>query len=150
MTDLEDGFEDKLREAILDDVEETLRDEIGPELVQVARENWEQYAARNGYDIDHVWEDVEGPFVDRDADGVSLRVEWPGLTALFEYGVDPHTKYGDPILAFYWESPPEGTRPEGAPEHVVAESVNWGSVTGGIPESRAIRNALEQIRQVMS
>lgn len=142
---LESSFEDDLREAFLDDVEQTLRDEVGPALEDAARENWEAYASRNGYDIDHIWEDAEGPFVDRDDQSVSIRIEWPGLTALFEFGVDPHTIEGNPYLAFTWESPPEGTRPPGAPEHVVADEVNWGSVTGGIPEARAIRDAIDQL-----
>ena len=143
-------FEADLREAVLDDVEQTLRDEIGPRLETVARENWQDYASRHGYDIDHIWTDAEGPFVDRDGDSVSLRLEWPGLTALFEFGVDPHTIEGDPLLEFEWQSPPEGTRPPGAPEYIVAEEVNWGSVTGGISESRAIRDALNWLRREMS
>ncbi|RQG93733.1 hypothetical protein [Natrarchaeobius oligotrophus] len=148
--DLDDSFEDDLREALLDDVERKLEEEIGPQLERIARENWQEYAARNGYDIEHVWEEVEGPFVERDAGSVGVRLEWPGLTALFEHGVSPHTIQGNPILSFHWESPPEGTRPPGAPEHVVAEEVNWGSVTGGIPAARAIRNALADVRRVMS
>ena len=146
---LDANFEDDLREAVLDTVERELREEIGPQLRDLARENWQAYASRNGYDIDHIWEDAEGPFVERDEDGVTLRMEWPGLTALFEFGVSPHTIQGNPLLAFVWRSPPEGTRPPGAPKHVVAEEVNWGSVTGGIPESRAIRDALAGLRQVM-
>jgi len=146
---LDSGFEADLREAVLDDVEATLRDEIGPELADVIRENWQAYASRNGYDIDHIWEDFEGPFVDRSDGTITLRMKWPGLTALFEYGVSPHTIEGNPLLAFIWESPPEGTRPPGAPEHIVADEVNWGSVTGGIPESRAIRDGLEWLRQTL-
>lgn len=146
---LDDSFEADLREAVLDDVEQRVREDIGPQLEQTARENWQAYASRNGYDIDHIWEDAK-LHIGRDEGGISIRLEWPGLTALFEFGVDPHTIEGNPILAFHWPSPPEGTRPPGAPEHVVAESVNWGSVTGGIPESRAIRDALEDTRQVLS
>ena len=53
---------------------------------------------------------------------------------------------GSPLLAFVWESPPQGTRPSGAPQFVETQSVNWGSVTGGIEEARAIRGALDYIR----
>lgn len=141
---LDSGFESDLREAVLDDVETTARDEIGPRLETLARQNWKAYAARNGYDIDHIWEDAELS-VTRDDSSVSIRVEWPGLTALFEWGVDPHTIEGSPLLSFVWEGPPEGTRPPGAPEHVVADEVNWGSVTGGIPEARAIRDAIDEL-----
>jgi hypothetical protein len=144
---LDDSFEADLREALLDEVEQTLRDEVGPELKQVAEENWRSYAAEHDYDIDHIWEDAEGPFVERDEDSVNLRIEWPGLTALFEFGVSPHTIEGNPLLSFVWEGPPEGTRPPGAPKYVETQKVNWGSVTGGIPESRAIRDALNWLRR---
>lgn len=147
MTSLESSFEADLREALLEDIEQTLREEVGPQLKQAARENFEAYASAHGYDIEHIWQDAEGPMIDRDGDSVSLRIEWPGLTALFEFGVSPHTIEGDPILSFVWEGPPGGTRPPGAPKHVVAQEVNWGSVTGGIPESRAIRDAMNTVRR---
>ncbi|UHQ96467.1 hypothetical protein [Natrinema halophilum] len=136
MATLESGFTSKLEQAVLDDVEQKARDDIGPRLIEVAKENWQAYASRHDYDIDHIWEDVEGPIVERDGDSVSIRIEWPGLTALFEWGVDPHTIEGNPMLHFYWEE---------IGQWVKTESVNWGSETGGIPESRAIRDALDQL-----
>ena len=138
---LDASFEDQLRESLLDDVEQTLRDEVGPLLKQTARRNFEAYAAETGYDIDHIWTDADGPLVDRDGSSVSLRVEWPELTALFEFGVSPHTIEGDPLLHFYWEA---------KDQWITTESVDWGSETGGIPESRAIRDALNELRRVMS
>lgn len=136
MATLDSNFEDDLREALLDDAEQRARDDIGPRLIRVARENWKAYASRHDYDIDHIWEDVEGPIVERDGDSVSIRIEWPGLTALFEWGVDPHTIEGNPLLHFYW----------GAKDSwILTDEVNWGSETGGIPESRAIRDMLDQL-----
>jgi hypothetical protein len=135
---LDSDFEAELCEAVLDDVEATLQDEIGPLLKRTARENFEAYASEHGYDIDHVWEDAEGPLVERKEETVSVRVEWPGLTALFEFGVSPHTIEGDPLLHFYWEK---------IDQWVTTESVEWGSDTGGIPESRAIRDALNLVRR---
>ena len=149
MTTLDSSFEDALAEAILDEAERWLQEEIGPQLKQAARENFEAYASANDYDIEHIWEDAEGPFVERDGDSIELRIEWPELTALFEFGVSPHTIEGDPVLSFVWKAPPEGTRPPGAPKHVQAQEVNWGSVTGGIEESRAIRDAMTEIRRRM-
>lgn len=139
------GFEDGLRDAVLDEAEEQLRD-TRDTLVDDAERNWRAYASRNDYDIDHIWQDVVADAVSRRRRSVSTRVEWPPLTTLFEYGVDPHTITGNPLLAFSWPAPPQGTRPSGAPSFVVAESVNWGSVTGGIDASRAIRNALDSAR----
>ena len=135
---LESGFEDKLREAILDDIEGKAREEIGPDLVERAREKWVAYASANGYDIEHVWEDVEGPTVERDQQGVRIRIEWPGLTALFEFGVSPHTIDGNPLLHFYWAE---------KDQWIKTESVDWGSETGGIPESRAIRDTMNETRR---
>lgn len=140
MAELGSDFENDLREAILADAEETLREEIGPTLQNIAKSRWQSYASRNGYDISHIWEDVELS-VTRDGDSIELRIEWPELTALFEFGVSPHTIEGNPLLHFYWEE---------ADQWVQTESVEWGSETGGIPESRAIRDSLLDLRRVMS
>jgi len=137
---LSSSFEDKLREAVQDKIEQKVREEIGPDLVRVAEENWKAYASRNGYDIDHVWEDVEHT-VERTPNGISIVVEWPELTALFEFGVDPHTIDGNPLLHFYWDE---------IGQWVTTDNVDWGSETGGIPESRAIRDALNQTRRDLS
>ncbi|GGK74543.1 hypothetical protein [Haloarcula sebkhae] len=132
---LPDSFEDDLRAAVLDDVEQQFRDEIGSELIDIARDNWEAYAGRNDYDIGHIPTEARLS-VERDDSTVSARIEWPELTALFEWGVDPHTIEGNPLLHFYWEA---------KDQWITTESVNWGSETGGIPESRAIRDAVEQL-----
>jgi len=141
MATLESGFEDKLEEALLQEIEQTLADEIGPLLIRTARENFQRYASANGYDIDHIWTDVDGPTVARDGDSVEMRVEWPALTALFEFGVSPHTIEGNPVLHFYWEK---------IDREITVQSVEWGSDTGGIPESRAIRDALDALRRGVS
>lgn len=145
MSRLERGFESDLRHAVMDDAEEILTG-VAERLASTAERQFRDYATRNDYDIEHIWQEADGPTVTRQPGSVNATVEWPGLTALFEFGVDPHTIEGDPLLAFYWEGPPGGTRPPGAPSYVVADSVNWGSVTGGIPEARAIRNALDAAR----
>lgn len=141
-----DGFEDALRDDLLDQAEGRVADELD-RLADEAETNFRRYASANDYDIDHIWEDAVVGAVQRRANSVSARVEWPSLTNLFEYGVGPHIIEGNPLLAFAWAAPPEGTRPPGAPSFVVAESVNWGSVTGGIDEARAIRDAREGVRQ---
>jgi hypothetical protein len=136
-------FEDDLRDALEPQLE-AQAEAIGQTLKDTAEENFRQYAAENDYSISHIWDDAE-LIVERSSNGYTARVEWPELTALFSYGVDPHTISGSP-LAFFWPGPPEGTRPQGAPSYVASDEVNWGSVTGGIPESRAIRGALDYVR----
>ena len=138
--ELESGFETKLREALLADAERQLRDEYGPLLKRTARENFEAYATRNDYDIDFIWEEAEGPTITRRRNAVTLRIEWPELTALFEFGVDPHTIEGNPLLHFYWEA---------KDQWIKTESVDWGSETGGIDESRAIRDAMNELRRLL-
>jgi len=145
MTSLDRDFEADLRDAVMDDAEARLSD-VAQRLADAAEQAFRAYAARNGYDIEHIWQDADGPTVSRSQDAVHAQIHWPGLTALFEFGVDPHTIEGNPTLAFHWAAPPEGTRPPGAPSYVVADEVDWGSVTGGIPEARAIRNALDAAR----
>lgn len=133
MTELDGAFEAKLREALLSEVEQQLREDIGPLLKATAKENFQRYAQRNDYAIQHIWEDADGPFVERTRNSVRVRVEWPELTALFEFGVSPHTINGNPLLTFYWEA---------KDQWITTESVNWGSETGGINAARAIRDAL--------
>jgi hypothetical protein len=142
MTKLDAQFERKAEQALLDGAD-SFAEALGERLKDTAEANFKAYAARNGYDIDHIWTESELE-VRRLPDSYRITVEWPGLTALFEFGVDPHTIEGD--LAFEWLAPPAGTRPPGAPKFVDTDSVNWGSVTGGIGEARAIRDALDELR----
>ncbi len=149
MTELAD-FEDDAREALLDKAEEALYagpDNIMFQLLRAANRNWDDYAGRNDYDIGDIPASGRVTETARGPRSVSATLEWEHeLTALFEFGVSPHKIEGNPLLSFAWPSPPEGTRPQGAPGYVETESVNWGSVTGGIPESRAIRGALNRLR----
>jgi hypothetical protein len=135
MTDLP-GLESNLQESLQDDIE-TATQEMGQALKDEAEANFREYAGRNGYDIDHVWRDATVGNVSSGPGRASVTVEWPALTALFEWGVSPHTIEGNPLLHFYWEA---------KDQWITTDEVNWGSETGGIPESRAIRNALNYIR----
>lgn len=140
MARLETGFEQKATDAFQQAAVDGLYGERGNvvfEFIQTVNENFQRYARANGYDIDHIWQDVEVTDAQPTATGARARIEWPGLTGLFEYGVSPHTIDGNPLLHFYWEE---------ADQWVQTESVDWGSETGGIPEARAIRNGLRSLR----
>lgn len=143
MTTLRD-FGRKAEQALLEKAE-PYAEALGERLKDAAEENFKEYASRNGYDIDHIWREATLS-VTRRGNEYHIEVQWPGLTAIYEFGVDPFVLEGSPTLSFSWDSPPQGTRPPGAPSYVVADKVNWGSVTGGIEEARAIRGALDFIR----
>lgn len=153
--DLENGFTDKLEAAILDDVEAKAPG-MAQEMQAEAEQNWRRYAGRNGYDIQHIWRESE-TFVNRTPGGVNFGVEWP-FSAQFEFGVDPHPieATGGDLLAFPW--PEMAGVPFGDTDKTFDEvfadtwpmvffpRVNWGSISGGIPAARAIRNMLRVIR----
>lgn len=136
MPGLEPAFERKLRDALFEDIEPWLQARA-EQLAELAELYFKEYASRNDYDIDHIWDDTEVGDVTVAGNTAEVRIEWPGLTALFEFGVDEHTITGNPILHFYYERIDQWIR---------TESVNWGSETGGIPEARAIRTALDDVR----
>ena len=144
-----DGFEDALRDDLMDQAEAEVA-ERRDQLAQESGDRFDAYASRHGYDLGFLADGIETSGVRRQGNRVSATVSWPEYTSLYEYGVSPFTLQasGDQ-LAFLWQSPPQGTRPPGAPSFVQAESVNWGSVTGGIPEARAIRTALQVVGQAM-
>lgn len=155
MTELEREFEDKLQESLLDDVERKASGIAGM-MELIAETNWRQYASANDYDIDHIWQDAESDF-NRIDDAVVIEAEWP-FSSQFEFGVDPHVIEADDadMLAFPWpekEGEEFGNTGQNF-EEVFSETwpvvffpkVNWGSETGGIPEARAIRDMLREIR----
>lgn len=156
--ELDRDFEEKLAAAVLPDEEQTRA--LGERLKAIAEDNWRAYMAANGYDLEHVVRDAEVLDVEAGDRRSSVRVEWP-FSALFEFGVDPHVieASGASVLAFEWpemEGEEFGNTGRNF-EEVFAETwptvffpaVNWGSESGGIPASRAVRDALMEFRQDM-
>lgn len=142
MATLDAGFESDLRDAVLDEAERKLYDEPGNlafQFLQAVNENFRDYARSNDYDLESIIETGQVTATDRSANRVSATLEWGDLSALFEFGVDPHTIEASEaeFLHFFWESKGIWVR---------AKQVNWGSETGGIPAARAIRGALNTFR----
>lgn len=155
---LSDSFESDLKQHILDEHGEAIAEGVGGWVVETAEEKWRRYAQANDYDIDHVWEDVEGPETTRVGDDLHVRIMWP-FSSQFEFGVDPHVIEASDadMLAFPWpEMEGEEFGDTGKNfEEVFAETwpvvffpkVNWGSRTGGIPKARAVRDMLRELRR---
>jgi hypothetical protein len=133
---------DAARQALLDGVEQTMvgaRGNLVFQSVQRVHEAIDGYAASNSYDLNFFSETFSG--VDYQRDRTSIRIEWSwagDLPMFYEFGVSPHTIEGDPLLHFYWEE---------IDQWIQTESVEWGSETGGIPESRAVRDSLNWLRR---
>jgi len=151
MATLERGFEDDLRAALLDELEQKAEDEIAPELEKRITNLLEAYGSRHDYDVRTL---IAGLQVDvvRDGGGVEVVARLPDPALLFERGTvdhEIHAKSAD-VLSFVWEErhdPPAWVREEYEREgdgwRVFLPSVE----VSGLPEGRFIRDALDEIRR---
>lgn len=157
---LKSGFEDKLQEAFLDQAEHELvgkQASLVYEFVEFVHTNLRAYAQRHGYDVESTIESLGTPQVDRSNGTISIEVGWESeQMSRWEFGVSPHTIDGNPVLSFVWEDPPQWVREEfdqargGGGQFASGWRVFFPSVDHpGIPESRAIRDALNGLRRVM-
>jgi hypothetical protein len=154
MATLNRGFEDDLREAMLDNAESTLVGEFDPlvfRFVERAHEILRAYGQRNGYDVEPVIESLGQPDVQRNRNSITATIGWEHPAApYFQMGTSDHTIDGTPVLSFIWEDAPEGVR-EMFPEtervdgdpRVFFESVD----VQGLPESRFVRDAIAWLRR---
>lgn len=141
MADLEQAFGRKAADALLDDAEARLygdADNLAFEFLQDANENLRDYGERNEYNYQPVLESGQVTETRRTATSVSARVEWLHEVAnMWEVGISPHTINGNPLLHFYWER---------IGQWIQTESVEWGSITGGVPAARFVRDAIASWR----
>mgnify|MGYP006282830555 CR=1 FL=1 len=111
MTTLESGFEDKLRAAILDDVEQQLREEYLPQAIAQSHERLRSFSDQ--YDVEPIIDSLQEPIVERRGDRVVATWGWEHPAApFFEFGTSDHTIDGDPVLSFVWADPPDWVRDE--------------------------------------
>lgn len=164
MTTLEASFEDNLREAMLDEAEAKLvgqQANLIYEFVELVHERLRSYGRRHGYDVESTIDSLGEPQVERTDDRLTVTIGWTSeQMARWEFGVSPHTIDGNPVLSFVWEDPPGWVREEFEQARsaggefrsgwrVYFSSVEWGSDTGGIPASRAIRDSIRGLRRVL-
>jgi len=157
---LESGFEQKLQEAVMDDVEAQLVGEEANliyEFVELVHERLRSYASRHGYDVQSTIDSLGPVEVDREDGRIAVTIGWTSeQMARFEWGVSPHTINGDPLV-FVWENPPDWVKEEfdqarsSGGEFQSGYKVFLQEVDHpGIPESRAIRDAWNGLRRVIS
>ena len=147
---LDSGFERKLREAILDDVQEEMLADDGPVwgAVERSHEILREYGRRHDYNVGPVIEALAEPSVTRKADRVVAYWGWFHPAAPhFEFGTSDHVVDGDPVLTFIWEEPPEWVK-----EEFEREGEGWRvflpqTEPSGLPESRFVRDALAWLRR---
>lgn len=160
MTTLASDFEDNLREALLDEAESKLvgqQASLVYEFVELAHTNLRAYGKRHGYDVESTIESLGQPVVDRSNGTITVEIGWESAQmGRWEFGVSPHTIDGNPVLSFVWENPPQWVREEfdqarsGGGQFASGWRVFFESVDHpGIPESRAIRDALTGLRRVL-
>lgn len=160
--ELDGDFEADLREAMLDSAEDALVGTGGDrglitEFVELVHANLRAYGERHGYDVASTIDSVGEPVVERTEDSLTVTVGWTSeQMARWEFGVSPHTIEGDPVLSFVWADPPGWVREEfdqargAGGEFASGWRVFLPEVEHpGIPESRAIRDAINGLRRVI-
>jgi hypothetical protein len=136
--ELASDFESDLREAVMDDVQRELEDDLAEDAVEAAHDRLRDVADRNDYDVENVIDSLEGPDAVREDGAIAVTFEWTHeAAALFGYGTDDHWVEGNPTLAFEWptsEGGPGGT--------VFRDRVH----VSGIEESRYARHGLRWLK----
>lgn len=110
--------------------------------IRVSHGTLRSYAQRNGYEMEPIIQSVE--ILDADVRGREFHARWGWpieIAPYFNFGVSPHTISGNPLLHFFWEE---------VGQWVQTESVEWGSRTGGIPESRYVQAGINWLRDELA
>jgi len=153
MATLQSDFEDKLREAVLDEAERKLigeRNNAVFQAIQAAHERLRQYAVEFDYDVEPIIDSLAGPEVERSGDSLTIRWGWDhGAAVYLEFGTSEHTVEGNPLLSFVWDA-------DDAPEWVAREFEREGDgyrvflpqvEVAGVRETRFVRDSLNALRR---
>ena len=159
MVTLDSDFEAKLQEAVLDEAEHELvggQANLIYQFVEMVHTNLRAYGRRHGYNVESTIESLGQPQVDRSGDTITITVGWEHeQMARWEFGTSDHTVKGDP-LSFVWYDPPQWIREEFDQARGEGGRFAQGwrvflpeTEPSGLPESRAIRDALNGLRRVL-
>lgn len=155
---LDNSFEDKLQEALLEELEQKLIGESGNlihQFVQQAHDVLREYGNTHDYDVEPIIESLGQPQVERSDNSITITIGWDHPAAPhFEFGTSDHTVEGDPVLSFVWSDPPSWVRKEfnqargGGGQFESGWRVFFAEVdVQGLPESRFVRRALDWLRR---
>ncbi len=153
MATLESGFEDKLQEALLDELQKQMLADDGPVwgAVERSHEVLMEYGRRHDYNVGPVVEALAEPAIQRQPDRIVATWGWYHPAAPhFAWGTSDHTVDGDPVLAFVWEDAPQSVhekwpdtdRVDGDPVVFLPEAD-----VSGLPESRFVREGIDWLRR---
>jgi len=162
MATLESGFETDLQEAILEEAEREFvgrRANLVFEFVELVHTRLRAYGERHGYDVESTIDSLGEPQVERTGDRLTITVGWRSeQMARWEFGTSDHHVDGDPILSFVWSGPdvPQWVRQEFDQARDAGGRFQSGwrvflpdVDVSGLPESRAIRDALNGLRRLL-
>jgi hypothetical protein len=150
---LDSGFEDDLREAVLDNVERELvgkRDNLVFQAIQQSQQVLDTAGSELDWNVEPIKQSLGTPEVNRGRSSITVTWGWSHPAAPYwEYGTSPHKIQGDPILSFIWRDAPPGVkemfsnteRVDGDPR-VFFESVQHP----GTPALRFVREGLRFLR----
>ena len=152
-------FESDARAALMDGIESEL-ERLMQNFVDVVHNNLQSYARTHGYDVESTIGSVTDVQVDRSSGTVTAKVGWqhPQMSR-WEFGTDAHTitPTSADVLSFVWENPPQWVREEfdqarsSGKQYASGWRVFLPKTEGdGLPESRAIRDAMNGLRRLLS
>lgn len=145
---LEDDFEDKMTEALVDATAEKLMSDIIPRMIQQSHDVLEAYGSRNDYNVQPVIDSLQEPELEKRDGGLTVTWGWEHEAApYFEWGTSAHTVEGNPILSWVWEDPPDWVKEQFEREGSGYRVFFTETEPSGIPEARFARAALDFLRE---
>ena len=162
MATLDSSFESDLKAAALDAVEHELtgrQANLVYQFVELVHTNLRSYGRTHGYDVESTIESLGQPEIDRSAGRLTITIGWESeQMARWEFGTSDHViqPVNADVLSFVWENPPQWVREEFDQARSSGGQFRSGyrvflpeTEVSGLPESRAIRDALNGLRRVM-